>query len=654
MDFLRNNDLFSFTVDDTPFSSLNYTKTVTEIDNVITTEYLFDSGLKVTNIAKKYTEHGAYEWVNYFENTSSEPTGIIGNVFDCDVTVPLENDDITGGLWLPDYNTCTKLYVPIGSQRTPYEFSTDTSIEAATHFKQGMEANIYASNGVSSEGHAPFFNINKANKGYIFAIGWSGGWDSITTRLDGAVRFRSGILGVKFKMLPGEKFRTSSIVILPYECDYIESQNKWRRLVKDKFSIIGKNGRRKSIPFYAVFWGGLPSEKVLERLDILKKYDIPYEGLWLDAGWYGKDTKYSESDSTAWCLCTGDWQVSPHIHKNGLKDVKQYLTDNGKDEFLLWYEPERVARGVSIVQEHPEYLLQRAEPIRNVTRDTMLNLGDESAWQYCYETISKSIEELGVNCYRQDFNMSPTVFWDDNLEADRKGILEIKHINGLYKFWDALLERFPNLIIDNCAGGGRRIDIETMRRSVPLWRTDLECFANNPSENTQTHTQSYAAWLPYSGTGTNLAFDMYDYRSSYCSGTTLRWVGEGSGVFVDFEKDKELLQKAAREYLLIRDYFSEDFYPLTKLTLQTDAWCASQYNRPENGDGIVLVYRREDSPIKSSEFVLRGLEAGAKYRFEDLDGGEPIILDADEIMSSGFEVVIPQKRSAKVFVYHKL
>ena len=55
MDFLRNNDLFSFTVDDTPFSSLNYTKTVTEIDNVITTEYLFDSGLKVTNIAKKHT-----------------------------------------------------------------------------------------------------------------------------------------------------------------------------------------------------------------------------------------------------------------------------------------------------------------------------------------------------------------------------------------------------------------------------------------------------------------------------------------------------------------------------------------------------------------------------------------------------------------------
>ena len=654
MDFLRNNDLFSFTVDDTPFSSLNYTKTVTEIDNVITTEYLFDSGLKVTNIAKKYTEHGAYEWVNYFENTSSEPTGIIGNVFDCDVTVPLENDDITGGLWLPDYNTCTKLYVPIGSQRTPYEFSTDTSIEAATHFKQGMETNIYAMGGVSSETHAPFFNINKVDKGYIFAIGWSGGWDSIITRLDGAVRFRSGILGVKFKMLPGEKFRTSSIVILPYECDYIESQNKWRRLVKDKFSIIGKNGRRSSIPFYAILWGGLPSETILERLDILKKYEIPYEGLWMDAGWYGKDTKYSESDSTSWCLCTGDWSVSPHIHKNGLKDIKQYLADNGKSEFLLWYEPERVARGVSLVQEHPEYLLRRAEPTRRFARDTFLNLGDEAAWQYCYETISKSIEELGVNCYRQDFNMCPTVFWDENLEEDRKGILEIKHINGLYKFWDALLERFPNLIIDDCAGGGRRIDIETMRRSVPLWRTDLECAANNPSENTQIHTQSYAAWLPYSGTGTNLKFDLYDYRSSYCSGTTLRWVSEGSGIFVDFEKDKELLQKATREYLLIKDYFSEDFYPLTKFTLQTDAWCASQYNRPEEGDGIVLVYRREDSPIKSSEFILRGLAAGAKYSFEDLDGGEPIILDADEIMSSGFEVVIPQKRSAKVFVYHKL
>jgi alpha-galactosidase len=48
----------------------------------------------------------------------------------------------------------------------------------------------------------------------------------------------------------------------------------------------------------------------------------------------------------------------------------------------------------------------------------------------------------------------------------------MKHIEGLYNFWDNLLARNPGPLIDNCASGGRRIDLETIGRSVPLWRTD--------------------------------------------------------------------------------------------------------------------------------------------------------------------------------------
>lgn len=83
---------------------------------------------------------------------------------------------------------------------------------------------------------------------------------------------------------------------------------------------------------------------------------------------------------------------------------------------------------------------------------------------------------------------------------DRKGITEIKHIMGLYRLWDALLERFPHLIIDNCASGGRRIDIETLRRSVPLWRSDAQCSANYPPEWAQVHNMTFSVWMPYSGT----------------------------------------------------------------------------------------------------------------------------------------------------------
>ena len=152
-----------------------------------------------------------------------------------------------------------------------------------------------------------------------------------------------------------------------------------------------------------------------------------------------------------------------------------------------------------IVSEHPEYFIG---PPDAQDQNRLLDLGDEAAWQYCYETVANLVETLGMSCYRQEFNMSPLKFWRINDADDRKDITEIKHIMGLYRLWDALLERFPHLIIDNCASGGRRIDIETLRRSVPLWRSDAQCSANYPPEWAQVHNMTFSAWMPYSGTGT--------------------------------------------------------------------------------------------------------------------------------------------------------
>ena len=76
---------------------------------------------------------------------------------------------------------------------------------------------------------------------------------------------------------------------------------------------------------------------------------------------------------------------------------------------------------------------------------------------------------------------------------------EIRHIEGLYRFWDYLLARFPNMVIDNCASGGRRLDLETTSRSIPLWRTDYNYGEPNGYQN---HTHSLNMFLPLNGTGT--------------------------------------------------------------------------------------------------------------------------------------------------------
>ena len=110
----------------------------------------------------------------------------------------------------------------------------------------------------------------------------------------------------------------------------------------------------------------------------------------------------------------------------------------------------------------------------------------------------------GIDYYRQDFNMGISPYWEANDEPGRTGMKEIRHVEGLYKFWDYLLDRFPRLMIDNCAAGGRRLDLETMSRSAPLWRTDYRYGEVN---GYQCHTYGLKMCIRDSGT----RLQRYDY-----------------------------------------------------------------------------------------------------------------------------------------------
>ena len=447
--------------------------------------------------------------------------------------------------------------------------------------------------------------------------------------------------------MPGEKIRTSSVVMMPYHGDVVDSQNKWRRLVKENFSLIGKEGRDRFGPLCAGIWGGMKTQSVLDRIEKIRENGLPFEYIWMDAGRYGIDTKPSPDEFEGdWWSRTGDWRVSPNVHPQGLKDVSKAAHDAGM-KFLLWFEPERAVKTTPAAINHPEYFLPSDNPNE---QNCLLNLGNEEAWEYCYKLLSKLIEELNIDCYRQDFNFSPLAFWRRNDAPDRRGITEIKHVCGLYRLWDALLGKFSHLIIDNCASGGRRIDIETLRRSVPLWRSDHQCPANYDVEASQCHNLSFNNWMPYSGTGSGRGYDEYRIRSSYAAALTTNYAYSERENFCDTDEKVDFLKKYTEEYLKVRPYFSEDFYPLTEMSEKLDIWCAMQFNRSEEGDGIIEVFRRENAPYETARFMLRGLNRSADYLFHDADGGE-FRLSGKELAENGIKITVPEKRKAKIYFY---
>ena len=146
------------------------------------------------------------------------------------------------------------------------------------------------------------------------------------------------------------------------------------------------------------------------------------------------------------------------------------------------------------------------------SKSKLLNLGNKDALNWLINCISDFIRNEGIDIYRQDFNMDPLSYWEKSDPYLRTGISEIRHIEGLYSFWDSLLVRFPNLIIDNCASGGRRIDLETISRSSPLWRTDFHGYTD--PDGCQDNTYGLNFYLPLHGTG-NWIRSQYCFRSKH-------------------------------------------------------------------------------------------------------------------------------------------
>ena len=363
----------------------------------------------------------------------------------------------------------------------------------------------------------------------------------------------------------------------------------------------------------------MKSEAAIHRINKMKENNLPIEYVWMDAGWYGADTLPTPDEFEGdWSKHTGDWMISPLVHPNGLKDVSDAIHDAGM-KFLLWVEPERAICTTTMVTEHPNYFLFDGDKNNN---NRLLNLGNDDAWNYSFQLLSNLISELNVDCYRQDFNIPPLKYWQRNDTPDRQGITEIKHINGLYRLWDTLLEKHPNLIIDNCAGGGRRIDIETLRRSMPMWRSDYQCPINYDIEASQCHHLTYNLRMPYSGTGTGRIYDEYRIRSAYDSSVNMNYAFSEKDGYCDTKERTDFLKKYSEEYIKVRPYFCEDFYPLTESSDKLDIWCAAQFDRPSQNDGIIQVFRREKSPYETAIFTLGAIDENRKYIFTDIDGGE--------------------------------
>ena len=593
-----------------------------------------DERLKVTVETKAYPQYDAVEWVLWFENPSTEKSAVLSEIRDGNfrVALPPAPNKFAGDISVPG----ERAVITMNGCLSNDDYSMRDWVSAREfaaiprYFRPQAKVHEMRNIGVrSSDQQAPFFEVTQDGQGAIIAIGWTGGWRAQFEDGADGVRVETGLARARFYLEPGEKLRTSRVLVMNY-AQGEDGANKFRRLLRNHFSHVASHpGAREGLFAYEL-WGGLTSEEMIRRVKTLKAKGLAYEDLWIDAGWYGNSTKCDDAYTGDWHKWTGDWVPNARIHPKGLADVRDAAKDAGMG-MMLWFEPERVVGSSNFAKEHSGMLI-----------GPLLYYGNPRGREYVRDLLSDFAVKLGMSCYRQDFNFDPSGVMKGHDAKDREGITEIRHITGLYQMWDELLARHPKLLIDNCSSGGRRIDIESMRRTVPYFRSDYQCGFNANADVLQVHNAGLSRLVPYNGCTVKLS-DAYSLRSAYSAS---HGVAYWNAIFQKEEKvDWAAAKKCCDEYRRIRKYFPCDFYNHGSAVLDPAAWAIWQYNDPEKNEGVVLAFRRAESPSSCVSIALKGLPKGVAVEVENLDTG------AKQMLSGELEIELPERRSSTVLLY---
>lgn len=488
----------------------------------------------------------------------------------------------------------------------------------------------------------PYFGIDfDSENGLIAGIGWSGAWRAdFNLSQDGVFSAFAGLSKTHFRMLPGEKLRMPSILLAFREKESVEcAQNRFRRMLFEEYSPKDAGGSRIPNAVCFAVYGGISTDIHLQYLDIAKKWKWEHDLYGIDAAWYGEGTHENVFTGT-WYSQAGNWWVNA-VHPAGLTPITKAARNLDKNTWL-WFEIERASIHTKVVQEHPEWFIGPSKG------SMLLNLGDDDALAWAVETTAKILVENGITQLHQDFNMNSLEALRAQDSPDRIGIAEIKYNAGLQDYWDKLLEFVPGLRIDHCAGGGRRMDFETLKRGHVLWRSDVQCWPDFDPIQNQIQNFYLHEWVANQAGGVNLVpGDDYGFFSAVSTGltdTTFIYAHTAPQTDYDFKFHSDRI----REAIKMRPYFTGDYYPLTVLPEIRENWCAYQFHCGEKG--LILAFRRPESPEESLVLRPREILPDVDYELEFLDGErEKIIGDKLE----NYTVSLP-RRGVKVIYYAKI
>lgn len=634
--------VFAFTYDGVPSSRLLPGWTTAPVDvrraSDGRTHYTFKwndprTGLEVRLVVVEYDNYAAVEWTAYLVNRGTTPTPIIANLQGIDL--------------------CLETQVPQTTLRTTRGDNYSASSYEPLSFPLAEGPREFAPvKGRPTNGAWPYFNLDDGKSGVIVAVGWPGQWQARFAAEVGGVRVVAGQETTRLRLNPGEEIRTPLVALLFWRrADWIDGQNLWRQWLIDH--NLPRPGGKLPPAETGIAVGDFPTTAagVIAAVKLHRDNGIRVGYDWMDAGWYRIDDVAKWIDAPG----IGSWVPDPKRFPNGVREVSDYVHAQGM-KFIMWFEPERACIDSDLRNNHPDWLLPWEPENAEYAHIRLFDLGNPVARRWLSDYISEFIRRDRIDVYRQDHNANPLGAWQTADAPDRQGLTENLNVQGYLEFWDRLLRDHPHLMIDSCASGGRRNDLETVRRSVPLLRSDYQgpqlpevgpkgAMTTDVFNGNQGHTYGLALWLPYYGTG-EMSDDWYAFRSHLCP---FNVVGT-NGAHPDWAG----LRRRIAEHEAVADIaFRGDYYPLTPYDGSSTCWMAWEFHSPKSGQGYVQAFRREQNIYPETRLVLRGLDPEARYELTDRDTGAIQHATGRELMDKGILVYAAAPRTALLITFRR-
>lgn len=436
--------------------------------------------------------------------------------------------------------------------------------------------------------------------------------------------------GFYYPMEPGDTF-TAPEVILSF------SANGLNRLSQNLHACIRNHvcrGKYKNAirPILVNSWEGAYFDfngETIYQLAVHAK-ELGIDMVVMDDGWFGKrDDDFSG---------LGDWYVNEEKLGGSLGHLIERINALGV-KFGIWIEPECVNEDSQLYREHPDWAL--TVPGRNPIRarsQLVLDFSRKEVVDTIFDMICKVLDQGNIEYVKWDMNRSLDVAF--SRAAKEQGAVAYDYVLGLYDFLERLIQRYPNILIEGCSGGGGRFDAGMLYYTPQIW-----CSDNTDALDRIKIQYGTSFGYPVSAMGSHVSA-VPNHQTGRSTTLQVRSVVAMAGTF-GYELDlstlsdeaKDIVRKQIKEYRKYAQLINYGVYYRLTNPFEEEA-AAWEFVAEDGSEALLNVIMQDIHGNMTVDYVrLQGLIPGRMYRSEESGRLYP----ADALMETGMPIPVEYK-----------